>query len=77
MAEMATIVQDRELPGCIRAAAGILLVHSFSTKNASFQDYARFLELFHVEARQGVSSGFKPTRQFLFSRLGSPGIVNF
>ena len=37
-----------------RAAAAVMLVHSFSQKNTGWQDYAAFLSLFGVEAREGV-----------------------
>ena len=37
-----------------RAAAGMLIVHSFSDKHAGWSDYEAFLKHFGVQARQGV-----------------------
>ena len=37
-----------------RAAAAVLLVHSFSPKHAGWSDYRAFLELFGVRAEEGV-----------------------
>jgi hypothetical protein len=37
-----------------RAAAAVMLVHSFSQKRTGWSDYAAFASLFGVEAREGV-----------------------
>lgn len=37
-----------------RAAAAVMLVHSFSQERAGFSDYAAFARLFGIDAREGV-----------------------
>lgn len=57
-----------------RAAAAVMLVHSFSPERTGWADYAAFLELFGVEAQEGTLqrlSGESPVPLFVAWAVGN------
>ncbi len=60
-----------------RAAAAMLLVHSFSAKQAGWSDYRKFLTLFGVEAESAGHSGYSGSGLFCFSPFGLSATLAF